>query len=82
MPILAKHSKNMNLEKISKEDPRKSICFLYEVNCKGQKRSELTNIVKYTLSKFQNVMSDQFQSIFGLYNLLHTKNISIFVDPT
>ena len=81
MPILAKHSKNMNLEKKSKEDPRKSIFFLYEVNCKGQKRSELTNIVKYTLSKFQNVMSDQFQSIFGLYNLLHTKNISIFVNP-
>ena len=72
----------MNLEKKnSKEDQWKSICFWYEVNCKGQKRSELPNIVKYTLSKFQNVMSDQFQSIFGLYNLLHTKNISIFVDP-
>ena len=81
MPILAKHSKNMNLEKISKEDPRKSICFWYEVNCKGQKRSELTNIVKYTLSKFQNVMSVQFQSIFGHYNFLHTKNMSFFVDP-
>ena len=63
------------------EDPRKSICFWHEVNYKGQKRIELTNIVKYTLSKFQNVMSDQFQSIFGLYNLFHTKNISIFVDP-
>ena len=48
VPILAKHSKNMNLEKISKEDLRKSICFWYEGNCKDQKRSELTNIVKYT----------------------------------
>ena len=48
MPILAKH---MNLEKKSKEDQRKSIYFWYEV----QKRSELTNIVKYTLSKFQSI---------------------------
>ena len=71
----------MNLEKNFKGGSAKINMFLYEVNCKGQKRSELTNIVKYTLSKFQNVMSDQFQSIFGLYNLLHTKNISIFVDP-
>ena len=27
----------MNLEKFSKEDQRKSICFWYEGNCKGQK---------------------------------------------
>ena len=41
VPILAKHSKNMNLEKFSKEDQRKSICFWYEVNCKGQKLTEI-----------------------------------------
>ena len=32
VPNLAKHSMNMILEKISKEDQRKSICFWYEVN--------------------------------------------------
>ena len=35
--ILAKYSKNINLEKFSKENQQKSIYFWHEVNHKGQK---------------------------------------------